>query len=53
MGKRMNRQFSKEAQMANKYIRKYLTSLAMKKMQIKTFLRFHLNNGYHQENKHW
>jgi hypothetical protein len=56
----MNRQFSKEeAQMASKYIRKYLTSLAIKEMQIKTTLRFHLttvkialiNNIYN--NKCW
>jgi hypothetical protein len=30
------RQFSNEVQMANKYTKKYLTSLALKKMQIKT-----------------
>jgi hypothetical protein len=39
----LNREFSKEeVQMASKYMKKYLTSLAIKKMQIKTILRFHL-----------
>jgi hypothetical protein len=37
------REFSKdELQIANKYTKKYSTSLAAKEMQIKTTLRFHL-----------
>jgi hypothetical protein len=36
------RQCSKEVQMANKYIKKFSTSLSIKDMQIKTSLRFHL-----------
>jgi hypothetical protein len=39
----LNREFSKkEVQMAGKYMRKSLTSLVIKRMQIKTALRFHL-----------
>jgi hypothetical protein len=39
----MNREFSKkEVQMVDKYMKKYSTSQAIKEMQIKTTLRFHL-----------
>jgi hypothetical protein len=38
----MNRQFSKEeVEMANKYVKKRSTSLAIKEMQIKTTLKRH------------
>jgi hypothetical protein len=39
----LNWEFSKEeVQMANKYTKKFSTSMATKEMQIKTTLRFHL-----------
>jgi hypothetical protein len=38
----LNRQFSKEVQMANKYVKKCLTSLALKEIQIEITLRFQL-----------
>jgi hypothetical protein len=37
-----NRQFSKEGQMTDNYVKKRSTSLGIKEMQIKMTLRFHL-----------
>jgi hypothetical protein len=47
----LNREFSKEEiQMAKKYTRTCLTSLAIKVMQIKTTLRFHLTLVFRGKN---
>jgi hypothetical protein len=40
----LNRAFSKEeVQMAKKYMKKFITSLAIKEIQIKTMLKFYLS----------
>jgi hypothetical protein len=42
-GTELNREFSsEETQMAKKHLKKYLTSLVIREMKIKTTLRFHL-----------
>jgi hypothetical protein len=47
------RQLSKEkAQMANKYMKKCSTSLAVKVLQIKMTLRSNFTPVHHQENEH-
>jgi hypothetical protein len=56
MGKYMNREFSEEEiQMANKCMKKFSASLAIKEMKMKTTLRLHptSQNGYHHHNKCW
>jgi hypothetical protein len=42
MGNELNRQFSKEQHMTNKYMKKSSTSLSIKELQIKMTLTFHL-----------
>lgn len=38
--------------MAKKFVKRFSTSLATKRMQIKTTLKFHPSqNGYHQEHR--
>ena len=46
MGYNLNREVStKESQMTERHLRKYLTSFALREMQIKMTLRYHLTPG--------
>jgi hypothetical protein len=48
----LNRQFSEEeVKMTNKYMKKYSTSLAIKEVQIKTTLKFHLTQSEWQSSR--